>query len=170
MPKVWERSSFILFNIDTSLRRTFLGFSYNLCIFMHRSAPESYHMECVPISDLRATDEQIKQHPVPQFTTEEEWQEVFLNFHFSCKSFISNHRKPYFGFYSSHLPMASFAKFFSFLIIYSKKGAYLNYPIGIHSWRLGQANLNQSWLVDQSGHALLGLPDVLLLLESHNTK
>ena len=41
-------------------------------------------------------------------------------------------------------PMASFEKDFSFLIIYSKKGACLNYPIAVHSSRLGQANWNYS--------------------------
>ena len=40
-----------------------------------------------------------------------------------------HHRNPCFGVYPSQLPMASFKKFFSFLIINSKKGTCLNYCI-----------------------------------------
>ena len=52
-------------------------------------------------------------------------QEVFL------KQRCPHHCKPCFGIHSSHLPMASFKKFFWFLIIYSKKG------LSNHSLRLG---------------------------------
>ena len=56
-----------------------------------------------------------------------------------------------FGVHLSHLPMSSFNKFFSFLIIYSKKGACLNYPITVQSSRQGKANWNESL-------ALIGRP------------
>ena len=51
-----------------------------------------------------------------------------------------NHCKPCLGVHSARLPMTSFETFFSFIIIYSKKGACLNDYIAVHSSRLGQAN------------------------------
>jgi len=41
-------------------------------------------MDCMPVSDLTATSEELKRNPVPVFTREEEFQEIFLNIHFSC--------------------------------------------------------------------------------------
>ena len=47
-----------------------------------------------------------------------------------------HYHKPCSDVHSTHLPMASFEKFFSYLIIYSKKAACLNYPIPVHSSQL----------------------------------
>ena len=54
-------------------------------ILIWRSYPKHRHMDCMPISDLTATSEELKRNPVPVFTREEEFQEIFLNIHFSCK-------------------------------------------------------------------------------------
>ena len=52
---------------------------------MHRRFPDSYNIKCLAASDLKSTPEQIKAHPVPAVTSPNEIQEIFLNFHFSCK-------------------------------------------------------------------------------------
>ena len=52
---------------------------------MHRRFPDSYNIKCLAASDLKSTSEQIKAHPVPAVTSPSEIQEIFLNFHFSCK-------------------------------------------------------------------------------------
>ena len=52
---------------------------------MHRRFPDSYNIKCLAASDLKSTAEQIKAHPVPAVTSPSEIQEIFLNFHFSCK-------------------------------------------------------------------------------------
>ncbi|OWF54327.1 Laccase-2 [Mizuhopecten yessoensis] len=45
--------------------------------------PQSYHRVCMPISDLKSTKEQMEVHPVPPAEPSEEFDEVFVNFHFS---------------------------------------------------------------------------------------
>ena len=53
---------------------------------------------------------------------------------------LKDHLKPYFNVHSSHLLLASFENFVSFLIINSRKGACLNYQIAVQTSRLGQAS------------------------------
>nr|XP_011452039.2 laccase-3 [Crassostrea gigas] len=45
--------------------------------------PDSYSITCVAASDLKSTSAQIKAHPVPVASSPTEFQEIFLNFHFS---------------------------------------------------------------------------------------
>ncbi|XP_060062633.1 uncharacterized protein LOC132543181 [Ylistrum balloti] len=45
--------------------------------------PDNYNRECMPISDLKSTAEQMESHPVPSAESTEEFDEIFVNFHFS---------------------------------------------------------------------------------------
>lgn len=45
--------------------------------------PESYNRQCMPISELKSTTEQIETYPVPPSGSSEEFDEIFVNFHFS---------------------------------------------------------------------------------------
>ncbi|XP_033744030.1 laccase-2-like [Pecten maximus] len=45
--------------------------------------PESYNRQCTPISDLKSTTEQMAIYPVPSAEPEEDFDEIFVNFHFS---------------------------------------------------------------------------------------
>ncbi|KAK3085316.1 hypothetical protein FSP39_001371 [Pinctada imbricata] len=51
--------------------------------------PDSFNIDCVSIADLRATDDEIARFPVPRFESEETFQEVFLNFHFSSSAEVA---------------------------------------------------------------------------------
>ncbi|XP_062605180.1 uncharacterized protein LOC134266971 [Saccostrea cucullata] len=50
--------------------------------------PDSYSIDCLPVSDLKSTPEQTKAHPVPVVASPDEFQEIFLNFHFSSTAKI----------------------------------------------------------------------------------
>lgn len=45
--------------------------------------------KCVPINEMKSTPKSVAQVPVPIPTSENDFQEVFLNFHFSGSDLIS---------------------------------------------------------------------------------
>lgn len=60
-------------------------------VIIHSQYPDSYSITCVAASDLKSTSAQIKAHPVPVASSPTEFQEIFLNFHFSCTINIVSH-------------------------------------------------------------------------------
>ncbi|KAJ8320861.1 LOW QUALITY PROTEIN: hypothetical protein KUTeg_002448 [Tegillarca granosa] len=50
--------------------------------------PDSHYTDCMPISDLKSTKETLEKQPVPTFQSPDEFQEVFINFHFSNVNII----------------------------------------------------------------------------------
>lgn len=50
--------------------------------------PDDHYTDCVSLTDMKSTPEEIAQHPVPVEESPESFQEIFLNFHYTRGSLL----------------------------------------------------------------------------------
>ncbi|KAJ8298492.1 hypothetical protein KUTeg_025023 [Tegillarca granosa] len=80
---------------DLTNSKTGILNAHILNIKFSRYYPKKKYMDCISIADLKSTNFEIKQHPVPRIENGMDLQELFLNFHFACEIWLNKMKLPF---------------------------------------------------------------------------